>query len=155
MPLLIEDDAFTVDLLRLEASAVGEVRRDLRVAPDRGGKVDDDAVLPDDAQIEQPSVFLGRHAADGERFCEPQRHRRERDRADPDPELRGALDPHPIGAEGDVEIVAENVIFDELVLAVEPAPDAEFLWRRVDRDVPAALAIEERDVLGVLHDAHT
>ena len=62
---------------------------------------------------------------------------------------RDAGEHRPLGRDVRLDVVREHVVIDQVVLAVESPALGELLLRRVHRDVLAALAIEERDVLGL------
>ena len=151
--LLIEDDALALDLLRLQPPAVDHREADDAIPLDRRRQVHEHAVLADDAKVEEPAVVAGHDAAHGERFGEPQGQCREREGPHPDLERRGSLDPHPIRRKGHLDVLTQDVVVDELVLAVEAPARSQLLRRGVDGDVPPPPSIEQRDVFRVLRRA--
>ncbi len=144
-----DGDGLAFELLWLDAAAIDDGQRHVVATADRRRQVDDQAVLPDHAQVKQPAEFRRVDASHRERFRQPQRHRGQRERADLHRDAGAPCDPQPVGREVDVDVVRLHVVIDEVILAVETSAGGEFFRRGVDGDVAALPAVEERDVFRV------
>ena len=87
---------------------------------------------------------------DVQRIGKLQRQRSELEGPYPDPHSGPALEPQAIRVDGDLDVVIEDVVIEQIVLVVEASPRGELLLRRVQRDVVVPAAIEEADVLGLV-----
>ena len=67
---------------------------------------------------------------------------------------RFPVDPFAPRIEARIDVVVDDVEVDLVVFVEERAARRELFLRRIDRDRPAARAIEEADVLGVVHRLH-
>jgi len=141
-------DRFAIERLRRNRTAVADVEPDLRARCQHFGQIDDDAVLSDDAKVQESSEIRRIHTLNVHRLRELQGQRAGRLGSNLQFHPRIAVDPDAIGIELNVDIVREHVEVEPLVLGIEPAARGEFLRRGIDRDVAAALAIEEVDVFG-------
>ena len=150
LALPLNGNGLPLERLRLETAAVTDVQRELGVSRDRRRQVDDDGVLPDDAEMQEPPQLRREYAANGERFGQPQRQRAERERSDANEHRGPAVDPEALRIERRFDVVVQNVVLDEVILAVPSSTCRQLLSRWVDGNVAPPLAVEEGDVLGVL-----
>ena len=142
-------ERLAVRRLRLEPAGVGDRQRQLAVARQRRRQVDDQRVLVLDADAEQPAVLVADDRLHDQRSASrnvsvpstAERHLQVHARA--------AVDPLPLRRRRDVDVVVEDVVVDEVVFVVERPALRQLRLRRVERDVVVALAVEQRDVLGL------
>ena len=79
---------------------------------------------------------------DVQRIGKLQRQRSELEGPYPDPHSGPALEPQAIRVDGDLDVVIEDVVIEQIVLVVEASPRGELLLRRVQRDVVVPAAID-------------
>ena len=126
-----DGDGLAVRRLGLEPAVVGDRQRDHRVAQHQRRQIDDQQLLILDADPEQASVFGADDRFDHERIGEAKAERADAVCADFQPQRRAAVDPQPLGRDGDVDVVVQHVVVDEIVFGVEPAALRQAIARRV------------------------
>ena len=148
--LLLDEDGLAFERLRRQPAAVAHREIQLRVPQHERRQAHDQVVLAHHAQEHQPPEGRRCHRPHLQVLVEPQVDRGDGRRGDPEGQRRQPVDPLAAGIERRVDPVVDDVVVRQVVLVVEAPALLQLPGRRVGGDVHAFLAIEERDVLGVV-----
>jgi hypothetical protein len=146
-------DRLVAEILRVEPAAVGDVERHLLIPLDRLRQADEHRRLAQHARGEQTAQAGRRDRRHGERLGQPERDALHGVRAHANSDAPAPADPGAPRVERDVEPVLDHVVRGAGVLVVEAPPLGDLRRRGVQREVVAACAVEQRDVLGVVDRA--